>query len=51
MKKLDLNQMENLTGGLCTADSPGNSCFAHCNVMLMVSLLAGDNFPRPIIAC
>lgn len=51
MKNLDVNQMESITGGLCTIDSPGNSCYGHCGALFLASIYAGENFPLSPVAC
>ena len=51
MKTINFIEMENLNGGLCVNDAPGNSCFGHCGALFLAASYAGDNFGGPIIAC
>lgn len=49
MKKLEMNQMEALQGGLCLIDEPGaQGCINRCNATLIAFVASGGHYPGPI---
>ena len=58
MNKINLNQMENLTGGLCIYGGPGSSngnsnvtCTGLCLSEWLAYAASGGSSPAPTIAC